>query len=202
MTALDPKQLQARLGVAADGIVGPGTFTALFAKLGAAADVASELGISAAANFPRYGLLDNPLRLIHFLGQCGHESGSFRYMEEIASGAAYEGRAALGNTQPGDGKRFKGRGPIQTTGRANYRRIGRQIGIDLERHPELLSNPSLGLLASLQWWANNDGNRWADADDAAAVSRLVNRGNAGATAPANHEAERIAFTNRVREIVA
>lgn len=199
---IDAKKLQVRLGVTADGILGPGTFTALFAKLGAPPEIASELGISAAVNFPRFGLLDNPLRPIHFLGQCGIESDGFRAMEEYASGAAYEGRADLGNTQPGDGKRFKGRGPIQTTGRANYRRIGRQIGIDLERHPELLSNPSLGLLASLQWWANNDGNRWADADDAVAVSRLVNRGNARAPLPANHEAERIAFTNRVRSLFA
>jgi len=199
---IDAKKLQSRLGVAVDGALGPGTFTVLFSTLGAPSDVAGELGISAAVNFPRFGLLDNPLRLIHFLAQCGVESDGYRAMEEYASGAAYEGRANLGNTQPGDGKRFKGRGPIQTTGRANYRRIGRQIGIDLERHPEMLSNPSLGLLASLQWWANNDANRWADADDASAVSRLVNRGNPRATAPANHEAERMAFTNRVRSLVA
>lgn len=198
---IDAKKLQSRLGVAADGILGPGSFTAFFAKLGSPADIAPELGISAAVNFPRYGLLDAPLRLIHFTGQCGIESDGFKAMEEYASGAAYEGRADLGNTQAGDGKRFKGRGPIQTTGRSNYRRIGRQIGVDLERHPELLSNPSLGLLASLQWWENNDGNRWADADDPAAVSRLVNRGNPRATVPANHEAERIAFTNRVRALI-
>ena len=56
-----------------------------------------------------------------FLAQLAHESGQLRYMEEIASGSAYEGRRDLGNTQPGDGVRFKGRGPIQLTGRSNYR---------------------------------------------------------------------------------
>ncbi|MEE9926480.1 MAG: hypothetical protein PBV01_24520 [Brucella anthropi] len=63
----------------------------------------------------------NALRIVHFLAQLAHESDGFCAMEEYASGAAYEGRADLGNTQTGDGKRFKGRGPIQLTGRANYR---------------------------------------------------------------------------------
>lgn len=66
-----------------------------------------------------YGITD-PLEKAHFLAQISHESGQFRYREEIASGAAYEGRKDLGNTQPGDGKRYKGRGYMQLTGRNNY----------------------------------------------------------------------------------
>jgi len=198
---IDVRKFQGKLGVTADGVLGPNTFRALFQRLGADVGNAGDLGIAAAVHFQTYGILENANRLVHFLGQCGVESDGFKAMEEYASGAAYEGRAGLGNTQAGDGKLFKGRGPIQTTGRANYRAIGRQIGINLERYPSLLSNPSLGLLASLQWWKNNNMNKWADRDDAVAVSRGVNRGNPESTKPANHEAERLAFTARVRGLV-
>src|SRR5438552_406834 len=80
------------------------------------------------------------LREAAFLAQIAHESAELRFMEEIwgptPAQRGYEGRADLGNTQPGDGKRFKGRGPIQLTGRANYRSYGQRLGVDLESHPE------------------------------------------------------------------
>lgn len=173
---LDARRLQGRLGVPADGIIGAGTLTALFAKMGAVPPIAAELGLAANVHFRTYGILDTGLRLAHFMGQCGHESGSFRYMEEIASGAAYEGRADLGNTQAGDGRRFKGRGPIQLTGRGNYRRVGRQIGIDLERHPEIVSHPSIGLLVGCVYWADRSLNAKADADDIIGLTKAINGG--------------------------
>ncbi|MNH49226.1 Chitinase class I [compost metagenome] len=195
---LDARRLQGRLGVPVDGIIGAGTLTALFAKMGAAPAIAAELGLAANVHFRTYGILDTGLRLAHFMGQCAHESGGFRYMEEIASGAAYEGRADLGNTQPGDGRRYKGRGPIQTTGRANYRRDGRALGIDLERHPQLLSIPSMGLLASTLFWSRMGLNTYADQDNGAACSRGVNRGNPKSVKAANHEAERAALTVKAK----
>ncbi len=197
----DAIPMQRRLGVTPDNQPGPVTMSALFLRFGAKADVAQELGLAAAIHFRTYGILDASLRLIHFMGQCGHESGSFRYMEEIASGADYEGRADLGNTQPGDGKRYKGRGPIQTTGRANYRTDGATLGIDLERHPEIVAMPSIGLLTSCLYWSRTGLNALADADDGVAIGRSINRGNPRATKPANGEAERIAFTARVRALV-
>lgn len=171
--------LQRRLGVKQDGDFGRVSFTALFKSLGAVQDRAEELAISAAVHLPAYGVMDAPLRLAHFLAQVGHESGSFKYMEEIASGSAYEGRADLGNTQKGDGSRYKGRGPIQITGRANYRFFGRQLGIDLERHPEIAAFPSIGLHLACAYWANRDLNTLADRDLLEDITRKINGGTNG-----------------------
>src|ERR1051326_1919100 len=97
-----------------------------------------------------------------FLAQLAHESAQLRYMEEIASGATYEGRHDLGNTQPGDGKRYKGRGPIQLTGRANYRLFGHELGLDLEANPQLASKPENGFRIAALFWKRKGLNELAD----------------------------------------
>ena len=176
MNTNDIAKLQKAAGVKADGILGRNTLTAVFQKLGASQSRAEELGLAANVHFRTYGILDNSLRLIHFLAQLAHESGNFRYMEEIASGAAYEGRKDLGNTQAGDGKRYKGRGPIQLTGRANYRRYGQQLGIDFENNPEIVAIPSVGLLVACKFWFDNGLNELADKDDVLTITRRINGG--------------------------
>jgi predicted chitinase len=70
-----------------------------------------------------------------FVAQLAHESHGFRYFEEIASGAAYEWRKDLGNSKAGDGRRYKGRGPIQLTGRNNYRAAAKFMGVPIEEKP-------------------------------------------------------------------
>ena len=87
--------------------------------------------------------INTPIRQLCFLAQVGHESGSLFFTEELASGAAYEGRKSLGNTQPGDGIRFKGRGLIQITGRANYKAIGDALAVDLIKNPTLLGGKNV-----------------------------------------------------------
>lgn len=179
MTKDEAKALQRGLGVADDGVLGRGSLRALFARFGCPVARAGELALSASVHFTAYGILDTPLRLAHFMAQLAHESGGFRYMEEIASGAAYEGRRDLGNDQPGDGKRYKGRGPIQLTGRANYRLFGRELGIDFEEHPEIVALPSVGLLAACHFWKLRGLNELADADDVEAITKRINGGTNG-----------------------
>ena len=87
--------------------------------------------------------INTPVRQAAFLAQIAHESGELRYVKELASGAAYEGRASLGNTQPGDGVRFKGRGYVQVTGRRNYSDWSRRLGVDLVSNPRLASQPNV-----------------------------------------------------------
>ncbi|MBD2753799.1 glycoside hydrolase family 19 protein [Spirosoma validum] len=127
---------------------------------------------------PLYGI-NTWLRLSHFLAQLLHESGGFRYTQEIASGKAYEGRKDLGNTQPGDGVKFKGRGLIQLTGRDNYTAFGRKFKIDCVNHPELIEEPKWALASALDYWNTRKLNAIADQDDVNAVTRKVNGGTNG-----------------------
>lgn len=180
MSAVGIREMQRRVGVNADGIAGPVTYTALFVKMGASSERAEDLALAAAAHFEGYGLLDSTLRLAHFLAQVAHESGSFRYMEEVwgptDAQRRYEGRKDLGNIIPGDGVRYKGRGPIQITGRRNYRYFGREIGIDIEKHPEIAAIPSIGLHLALAYWDDRGLNTYADEDDIETITRRINGG--------------------------
>lgn len=134
--------------------------------------------------------INNVKRIVHYLAQVFHESGELRYVEEIASGKAYEDRKDLGNTEPGDGKRFKGRGFIQLTGRKNYTAFGKcdVVTEDVVAHPELVSDFPLNQIASMWFWQTHGLNELADKDiDGAkkgedivkAITRIVNGGENG-----------------------
>lgn len=125
-----------------------------------------------------FGITTYP-RETAFLAQLAHESAELRYMEEIASGAAYEGRASLGNTQPGDGKRFKGRGPIQLTGRANYKRYGDLLGLDLINNPTIAATKEVGFRIAAQFWKLNGLNELADKPDFKLITKRINGGYNG-----------------------
>jgi putative chitinase len=123
----------------------------------------------------RHGI-DTGLRVAHFLAQTAHESDGFATLEEYADGSAYEGRIDLGNTRPGDGARYKGRGLIQLTGRANYRRIGALLGLDLEADPETAASPAIAVETAAAYWRERGLNTHADRDDPVAVTFAVNGG--------------------------
>lgn len=87
--------------------------------------------------------INTPIRQLCFLAQVGHESGSLFFTEELADGKAYEGNKSLGNTQKGDGVKFKGRGLIQITGRSNYKAVGDALKVDLIKNPTLLGGKNI-----------------------------------------------------------
>lgn len=136
--------------------------------------------------------INTPIRLAAFLAQIAHESGSLRYVAEIASGQAYEGRADLGNAEAGDGPRYKGRGLLQVTGRANYRALAKALpdAPDFVAVPEALEQPKWAAMSAAHWWHAHNCNALADAGEFEKLSRLINRGNAHSTKPANGEDDR------------
>lgn len=124
-------------------------------------------------------------RATMWCAQLGHESGGLLYMQEIADGSAYEWRENLGNNQPGDGRRFKGRGPIQVTGRAHYTNLSRwayskgyvptpTFFVD---NPDELAQPKYGFIGAVWYWTvERNMNAYADNDDLTGATRAVNGG--------------------------
>ena len=124
--------------------------------------------------------INTPARQAAFLAQIGHESGGLHWTVEIwgptSAQLRYEGRKDLGNTQPGDGYKFKGRGLIQTTGRANYAATGAALGVELVYHPELLAEPELAARSAAWYWQSRGLNELADVGDFRRITLRVNGG--------------------------
>ena len=121
-----------------------------------------------------------PQRITAFIAQVGHESGQLRYVREIwgptAQQAGYEGRADLGNTVKGDGSKYRGRGLIQITGRANYAACGEALGLDLINQPELLEQPQHAAMSAAWFWSTKGLNTLADKGEFVKITRRVNGG--------------------------
>lgn len=120
--------------------------------------------------------INTPQRIRMFLAQIGHESGQLRYVEEIASGEAYEGRRDLGNTQKGDGKKYKGRGLIQITGKTNYILCGMDLNLPLLEQPELLSQTDLACMSAGWFWDENNLNALCDMGLFEQLTKRINGG--------------------------
>lgn len=121
--------------------------------------------------------INTPARMRHFLSQIAHESGGLRWLKELADGSDYEYRDDLGNTQPGDGPKYKGAGAIQLTGRANYQALSQAIG-----DPKVMEG--CDYVAKIYpftsagfWWHNNEMNSLCDSG--ASVEQVTRRVNGG-----------------------
>jgi putative chitinase len=129
-----------------------------------------------------------------FLAQVGHESAELRYTEELASGSAYEGRRDLGNTQPGDGVRYKGRGLIQLTGRRNYALCGLALDLPLLDQPSQLSEYLPATMSAGWFWQNNQLNSYCDKNDFIGLTKCINGG-------LNGLASRQAYLDRAIQVI-
>lgn len=136
------------------------------------------LGQGMAAHLPSAGI-NTSLRLAHFVAQASHETDSFSTMIEYGDKhyfSRYDGRRDLGNTQPGDGYRFRGRGIFQLTGRANYEAYGKRLGLDLLGDPDQAADPQIAVWTATLYWNDHGLSHCADLDGVIAITRYVNGG--------------------------
>lgn len=139
--------------------------------------------------------INTPARMRHFLSQIAHESGGLRWLKELADGSDYEYRDDLGNTQPGDGPKYKGAGAIQLTGRANYQALSQAIS-----DPRVMEGceyvaKTYPFTSAGFWWHNNDMNSICDAG--ASVEKVTRRVNGGT----NGLEDREHYYNKALEII-
>lgn len=158
--------------------------------------------------FPEFGIT-TPKRIAAFLGQVAVESGELKYDKELPSkwnkkdpkdknepiGTLYEGRKNLGNTQPGDGPKFIGRGVLQLTGRANYTTYSKKLNIDLIANPDLAATPEVSVKIACQYFKDRDLLKFADAWNLAEITKRVN-----GTGMLHHD-QRVAYSEAAKKIL-
>lgn len=183
-------------GLTADGMVGPATLKALKSDgsttqtkpTGKQIVTASQLNTVGWKNVSTAQINDlnsclnrfnitTIKRIRHFISQCSHESSCGLYTEEIADGSKYEGNKKLGNTQPGDGKKYKGAGYIQLTGRYNYQAFSDYIGDKNVMDGVKYVAAKYPWTSAGFWWMNNNMNSLCDND--ASVETITKRVNGG-----------------------
>jgi putative chitinase len=203
---IDWHAVQDRLKTDREVVPSARTYAALFTAMGCRdTGRARDLGIGGATYFTRYGIT-TPLRIAHFLGQTAHETMNYQFLRELwgptPAQNGYEGRLDLGNNDVGDGRKYLGRGLIQITGKFNYAQASKRINVNLMADPTLAERPDIAVLTALDWWTVHGCSALADVDNAVGLSRLINRGSAAATRPANGEAERLALTDKAKALFA
>lgn len=206
---IDRKATQTRLGVTPDGIWGIGTYSALLRVVAPSADAAviRSLANACTIHLPAYGVDQSVARLADFLAQTANETGGYRvFVEnlnysadalvrtwplrfnaasaaqvarkpELIAGKVYDGR--MGNTQPGDGWAFRGRGMLQLTGRANYEAADRRLGLGLDTNPDLAAVPALSLLIAADFYRDRKVFAALDRGDTDGARRITNGGQIG-----------------------
>lgn len=138
--------------------------------------------------------INTSFRQSAFLAQIGHESGQFKYVQELSSGDAYEGRKDLGNIEHGDGVKYKGRGLIQITGRSNYTAMMLALNIDCIDHPELIEQPINACRSAGWFWKTHGLNELSDVKDFEKITRRINGGF-------NGQNDRLALYEKAKQVL-
>ena len=131
--------------------------------------------------------IDTPLRMAHFLAQIAHESNELRYTKEVGNKAYFvkydngKLKQALGNVKDGDGYKYRGRGLIQITGRANYQAYqnSKYCRGNIMDEPQLLEQPLGAVKSAMWWWYKHGLNELADKDSFVAITKTINGGTNG-----------------------
>jgi predicted chitinase len=144
------------------------------------------------------GEINTPLRQAAFIAQIAHETGEFRWFCELGNDAyfkRYDSRKDLGNTEAGDGLRYRGRGFIQISGRATYASAAQDLKIDLVNNPQEAESPEIGARIAAWFWKSHDLNSYADKDDFNNITRRINGSLAGFE-------DRRAYYERAKKVLA
>jgi len=149
---------------------------------GARLDRAERFADPITAAMQEFGI-STPEQQAAFLANIGHESGGLHWLTELwgptIAQQRYEGRRDLGNVQPGDGFKFRGRGLLQTTGRANYAALSGHLGVDYLSDPDRLAQPLDAARSAGYFWQSHNLSPAADAGDFLKVVRTINGGYNG-----------------------
>ncbi|MCB9737337.1 MAG: peptidoglycan-binding protein [Deltaproteobacteria bacterium] len=185
-------EFQTLFGVQANGTVGPQTLAALEMAVQCSVSAAQLIEILPTApeayiranikyiNQSMYqGGMNTAQRKAMYIAQIAHESDRFNGLTEYASGKGYENRKDLGNTQRGDGPKFKGRGGIHLTGRANYKEASEHFGVDFVKNPELAAEPQWAFKIAEWYWTKHNLNDKSDEGAITAQTKVINGGTNG-----------------------
>jgi len=149
-----------------------------------------------------WGNINTCLRISAFLGQVAEESAELHYMEELASGSGYEGRCSdLGNCNKGDGVKFKGRGPIQITGRKNYGDAGKAIGHDLISSPTDAALPQYAFKTAAWFWTSHNLNAEADKNTQAGFDQCTLKVNGCLDCSRTHKSVRDSYWKKAKSVL-
>ena len=139
------------------------------------AEIIKDVGQVLQATLEAYEI-NTRLRIAHFLGQTCHEFRGLSHDGGICQRLCLRRPQGSGNVKKGDGRRYKGRGLLQLTGRANYAEYGKALGVDLENNPAMAAEPALSLKIACEYWKRRKLNADCDRDDIRATTKRINGG--------------------------